>query len=112
MLRYRGSARQELADLNGDLSLVESAIEDFEQALSIQGTGSLDTVEILHSLAQSHFRWACLERDTRQTSAAIDRINEAIYIVENSIKTVSYTHLRAHETVLDLVCRLLLEKKK
>ena len=24
---------------------------------------------------------------------------------------VSYTHLRAHETVLDLVCRLLLDKK-
>ena len=29
-----------------------------------------------------------------------------------SMGTVSYTHLRAHETVLDLVCRLLLEKKK
>src|SRR5664280_852198 len=28
-----------------------------------------------------------------------------------SITAVSYTHLRAHETVLDLVCRLLLEKK-
>src|SRR5665811_2510921 len=27
-------------------------------------------------------------------------------------KAVSYTHLRAHETVLDVVCRLLLEKKK
>ena len=27
------------------------------------------------------------------------------------LKAVSYTHLRAHETVLDLVCRLLLEKK-
>ncbi len=26
--------------------------------------------------------------------------------------SVPYTHLRAHETVLDLVCRLLLEKKK
>ena len=25
---------------------------------------------------------------------------------------VSYTHLRAHETKADLVCRLLLEKKK
>ena len=24
---------------------------------------------------------------------------------------VSYTHLRAHETVLDIVCRLLLENK-
>mgnify|MGYP003381595004 CR=1 FL=1 len=37
---------------------------------------------------------------------------------QNSIKTnkndmsVSYTHLRAHETVLDIVCRLLLEKTK
>ena len=28
------------------------------------------------------------------------------------VAAVSYTHLRAHETVLDLVCRLLLEKKK
>ena len=27
------------------------------------------------------------------------------------LDAVSYTHLRAHETVLDLVCRLLLEKK-
>ena len=30
----------------------------------------------------------------------------------NSSYPVSYTPLRAHETVLDLVCRLLLEKKK
>jgi len=30
----------------------------------------------------------------------------------SGIGAVSYTHLRAHETVLDLVCRLLLEKKK
>eukprot|EP00656_Telonema_subtile_P026771 TRINITY_DN2875_c0_g2_i1.p2 TRINITY_DN2875_c0_g2~~TRINITY_DN2875_c0_g2_i1.p2 ORF type:complete len:107 (-),score=46.08 TRINITY_DN2875_c0_g2_i1:6-326(-) len=38
-------------------------------------------------------------------SAAICKYNEAF-------EAVSYTHLRAHETVLDLVCRLLLEKKK
>src|SRR5450759_2530054 len=30
----------------------------------------------------------------------------------HSHSTVSYTHLRAHETRHDLVCRLLLEKKK
>ena len=30
----------------------------------------------------------------------------------HSINSVSYTHLRAHETEADLVCRLLLEKKK
>ena len=29
-----------------------------------------------------------------------------------TIMAVSYTHLRAHETREDLVCRLLLEKKK
>ena len=28
-----------------------------------------------------------------------------------SVATVSYTHLRAHETRHDIVCRLLLEKK-
>ena len=31
---------------------------------------------------------------------------------EDDIRAVSYTHLRAHETGRNLVCRLLLEKKK
>ena len=35
-----------------------------------------------------------------------------IKLFGDDIEAVSYTHLRAHETVLDLVCRLLLEKKK
>ena len=30
----------------------------------------------------------------------------------DELKAVSYTHLRAHETVLDIVCRLLLATKK
>ena len=34
-----------------------------------------------------------------------------VVISFHSLEAVSYTHLRAHETVLDLVCRLLLEKK-
>ena len=38
-------------------------------------------------------------------------MNPDIHFSEYHIP-VSYTHLRAHETVLDLVCRLLLEKKK
>ena len=36
----------------------------------------------------------------------------SICFIFSTIRSVSYTHLRAHETVLDLVCRLLLEKKK
>eukprot|EP00657_Telonema_sp_P-1_P010287 TRINITY_DN4638_c0_g1_i1.p1 TRINITY_DN4638_c0_g1~~TRINITY_DN4638_c0_g1_i1.p1 ORF type:complete len:306 (-),score=47.97 TRINITY_DN4638_c0_g1_i1:81-998(-) len=42
-------------------------------------------------------------------------ISVGIFAIPASMLTwgsVSYTHLRAHETVLDLVCRLLLEKKK
>ena len=39
--------------------------------------------------------------------SASDSIQAAMIVDE----AVSYTHLRAHETVLDLVCRLLLEKK-
>ena len=34
-----------------------------------------------------------------------------IRIITTITGPVSYTHLRAHETVLDIVCRLLLEKK-
>ena len=30
----------------------------------------------------------------------------------NTLYPVSYTHLRAHETLMNLVCRLLLEKKR
>src|SRR5450759_5769068 len=33
-------------------------------------------------------------------------------VIINGANPVSYTHLRAHETRHDLVCRLLLEKKK
>eukprot|EP00831_Metopus_contortus_P048622 TRINITY_DN39757_c0_g1_i1.p2 TRINITY_DN39757_c0_g1~~TRINITY_DN39757_c0_g1_i1.p2 ORF type:complete len:119 (-),score=37.09 TRINITY_DN39757_c0_g1_i1:23-379(-) len=43
----------------------------------------------------------------------IDRIKMATSEFKETItRTVSYTHLRAHETSLQLVCRLLLEKKK
>ena len=38
--------------------------------------------------------------------------DDSLATYASKIEPVSYTHLRAHETVLDLVCRLLLEKKK
>src|SRR5450759_5754361 len=41
------------------------------------------------------------------------RTNDVLDIsFEFTPESVSYTHLRAHETRHDLVCRLLLEKKK
>ena len=49
-----------------------------------------------------------------QSNNALQFQNDKILISPklDNISAVSYTHLRAHETVLDLVCRLLLEKKK
>ena len=41
-----------------------------------------------------------------------DLTYEQRYSLFESHLAVSYTHLRAHETVLELVCRLLLENKK
>ena len=49
-------------------------------------------------------------------SLPVSQVNRVVHElrgeIEFGIGAVSYTHLRAHETVLDLVCRLLLEKKK
>ena len=67
-------------------------------------------------------RQMCI-RDRKYFGGHSDILGGALVFKENNEKTafikkvqcygaVSYTHLRAHETVLDLVCRLLLEKKK
>eukprot|EP00658_Telonema_sp_P-2_P031632 TRINITY_DN23625_c0_g1_i1.p1 TRINITY_DN23625_c0_g1~~TRINITY_DN23625_c0_g1_i1.p1 ORF type:complete len:181 (-),score=21.98 TRINITY_DN23625_c0_g1_i1:63-605(-) len=39
-------------------------------------------------------------------------LHTPLYVPKECIHSVSYTHLRAHETPEHLVCRLLLEKKK
>src|SRR5450756_3199753 len=46
-----------------------------------------------------------------RTAPFASKTIEVVPVVPWSI-AVSYTHLRAHETRHDLVCRLLLEKKK
>ena len=46
------------------------------------------------------------------TSADIETRRSRVLSKLRGTGTVSYTHLRAHETRHDLVCRLLLEKKK
>ena len=50
----------------------------------------------------------------RQLAYPINKLHKAHYVLMNveAPQPVSYTHLRAHETRHDLVCRLLLEKKK
>ena len=47
-----------------------------------------------------------------RVSLFMDPLPEAMALARAVGAPVSYTHLRAHETVLAVVCRLLLEKKK
>src|SRR5665213_3997689 len=51
-----------------------------------------------------------LNRSLRQLSVA--QTHSPLAMLTLFVISVSYTHLRAHETGRNLVCRLLLEKKK
>ena len=48
-----------------------------------------------------------INRETH--TASMISLPRDLYVYMPNRITVSYTHLRAHETVLDTVCRLLLE---
>ena len=51
--------------------------------------------------------WTCKSTDVPRK---MNEMGAANFYKAKWKDPVSYTHLRAHETVLDLVCRLLLEK--
>ena len=53
-----------------------------------------------------------LERGDLRVCLVPALVLEEHVVAAAAVEAVSYTHLRAHETVLDIVCRLLLEKKK
>ena len=56
------------------------------------------------NLSETEATVAALRTRVAEYQSRYDRLKSSV--------TVSYTHLRAHETVLELVCRLLLEIKK
>ena len=61
--------------------------------------------------SQSAFRPSLLGGPVRSPQSAL-AVRTRTEIRDGTCPPVSYTHLRAHETSQDLVCRLLLEKKK
>ena len=52
------------------------------------------------------------EADDNMATTKYDSYVKLGKITSSSANNVSYTHLRAHETKANLVCRLMLEKKK
>src|SRR5450759_4336096 len=97
------------------------AIESLEQARQVPGLDPWSTVgdqnqKLAHRLAR-------LDRDAGSVGAVLERVVDEVgeHAIEGALVAsrpgkpfgaVSYTHLRAHETRHDIVCRLLLEKKK
>ena len=88
-----------------------------EISLSINETFVGKTLKVLIDSVEGEYFVGRSYRDAPEVDGEIliSKENKKIKIgnfYDVVINAVSYTHLRAHETVLDLVCRLLLEKKK
>ena len=75
-----------------------------------RGTLAADALRAMARFGCTPLAAHFVETSSTLRTAQSARIPAALH--HDDIDAVSYTHLRAHETVLDLVCRLLLEKKK
>ena len=80
-----------------------------ERQVRVEGIFAL--AKELHGLRRTRFRGTARVQIQLWMTAAAMNIKRAARPTARRA-SVSYTHLQAHETVLDLVCRLLLEKKK
>eukprot|EP00658_Telonema_sp_P-2_P036290 TRINITY_DN26284_c0_g1_i2.p1 TRINITY_DN26284_c0_g1~~TRINITY_DN26284_c0_g1_i2.p1 ORF type:complete len:103 (+),score=19.24 TRINITY_DN26284_c0_g1_i2:455-763(+) len=69
---------------------------------------TLSAVSTLQEWSAAAVSWFFHTATARCTARPVTLLVQALHCHES----VSYTHLRAHETPEHLVCRLLLEKKK
>ena len=84
--------------------LLESAIANAEH----NNKSDIDLLSVKSIIVNQGMR---LKRMKPRARGRADRIIKPTCHIEIILIAVSYTHLRAHETEADLVCRLLLEKK-
>eukprot|EP00831_Metopus_contortus_P003208 TRINITY_DN1118_c0_g1_i2.p1 TRINITY_DN1118_c0_g1~~TRINITY_DN1118_c0_g1_i2.p1 ORF type:complete len:289 (+),score=66.08 TRINITY_DN1118_c0_g1_i2:161-1027(+) len=89
-------------DLEKGDGFVSSEVQKFEDKIYAFGYEKGG----VHIFDHSQKDWKYLSQ------SALAKKTIQLTIILKKKKTVSYTHLRAHETSLHLVCRLLLEKKK
>src|SRR5674476_591202 len=91
-------------------------LDQIPSTLVMPGMNKTDSVSAVQSYIR---RWSrkelmALRAEENLTAEYKDEVNRQLGEMRNNllIYPVSYTHLRAHETGRNLVCRLLLEKKK
>ena len=72
-------------------------------------------MDIWEEALEKHYEWAGKLEIAPRAHVKDRKALSLAYtpgVAQPCLATVSYTHLRAHETGRNLVCRLLLEKKK
>ena len=105
-LAQKGKKQMDLLALENKLSRAQRQLGALVYALHKNGEENTALVErYIETIAAVEKDIAALE--PAPAAAMADDAQTAVYCPP----AVSYTHLRAHETRHDLVCRLLLEKK-
>ena len=104
-LRLSPRQQEALAQLQGELTPATPPATDDEVTLAGLDAWIAGVLSSQGQVAAKSVRYL-LEQQVEATPGST-----ASTMVDAVVAAVSYTHLRAHETVLDLVCRLLLEKK-
>ena len=84
-------------------SILKQQITDYDQSVSVSNVGTV--LQIGDGIARIYG----LEKVMAGELLEFEDGTEGIAL---NLEAVSYTHLRAHETKANLVCRLLLEKNK
>ena len=84
-------------------------------ALAKSKNSGLGPLELRNQYPLTHQFLSLHPENTSTQKKGKSRLSYHIAVANTFVNTqgpVSYTHLRAHETLMNLVCRLLLEKKK
>ena len=96
--------------LNGYIAAVSVGIKDGEAILDLNYSEDSTCQVDMNLVMTDRGEFIEIQGTGEESPFNKAQLREMMELAEKGIP-VSYTHLRAHETVLDLVCRLLLEKK-
>ena len=97
--------------------LLDSGFKTGDKILTVDGEKLSTYSELRKSIIGSSTYQVDRDGDIIEINLPVDFLgklssSDDVSSFEFRMPSVSYTHLRAHETSQDLVCRLLLEKKK